>query len=313
MNSSIISKIRLSEKFEDDTDWSVQKKFAVFVLTHGRPEFCFSKTVTSLRRCGYTGRIVLIVDNEDKAKTEYETLFEQESVVVFNKQVVFSNTDSGDNKKEKKAIVYARNACFDIAEKLGIDTFVQMDDDYTTFLYKKAGTKNKFVAKAIKSLDRIMIATCDFLNCSPSISAVAFAQGGDFVGGENSSLAKFWQIKRKCMNSWFCKTSHRLSFVGRLNEDASCYIVNGFRGGVFFQVPQISLNQVQTQAAPGGMTDAYLASGTYVKTMHSVMQAPSCVLVSRMGPISPRIHHRVLWDNTAPKIIPDNFSDEKKD
>ena len=35
-----------------------------------------------------------------------------------------------------KTIVYARNASFEIAKKLGIKNFIQLDDDYNTFQLK---------------------------------------------------------------------------------------------------------------------------------------------------------------------------------
>ena len=38
-------------------------KFAAFILTHGRADDVL--TYDTLRRCGYTGKIYLLVDNED--------------------------------------------------------------------------------------------------------------------------------------------------------------------------------------------------------------------------------------------------------
>jgi hypothetical protein len=61
-----------------------------------------------------------------------------------------------------------------------------------------------------------------------------------------------------------------------------------------------------TQSSAGGMTELYLDGGTYIKTFYSVMYAPSCVKIGMMGdPRSPhyRIHHKINWLNTAPKIL----------
>ena len=46
------------------------KDFAVFILTHGRPDNL--KTLTTLKKCGYTGEIYFIVDNEDKTIEQYQ-------------------------------------------------------------------------------------------------------------------------------------------------------------------------------------------------------------------------------------------------
>ena len=60
-------------------------KFAVFILTYGRPEKV--KTIDSLRKGGYTGKIYLICSTDDKELERYQKL--HENVIVFNKQDSF--------------------------------------------------------------------------------------------------------------------------------------------------------------------------------------------------------------------------------
>ena len=84
------------------------------------------------------------------------------------------------------------------------------------------------------------------------------------------------------------------------------YTTLGRRGELFFTVIQAQLNQLQTQTNAGGMSEMYAASGTYVKSFYSVMYAPSCVSLGTLGdPRSPhyRIHHKINWHATAPKIL----------
>ena len=96
--------------------------FAAFILSHGRPDKVF--TYKSLIRQGYTGKIFIVVDNEDSKVDQYIENFNKENVIIFNKEKISKNFDSFDNFKNKKAIVYARNACFDIAEKNKIEYFL---------------------------------------------------------------------------------------------------------------------------------------------------------------------------------------------
>ena len=56
--------------------------FAIFILTHGRPDNV--RTIASLRSHGYTGKIVLVIDNEDQSRANYEAL--GVDVVVFDKE-----------------------------------------------------------------------------------------------------------------------------------------------------------------------------------------------------------------------------------
>jgi len=96
--------------------------YAVFILTHGRPDKVM--TYRTLRRSGYTGKIYLICDDEDKTLSKYQEKYKDE-VVVFSKKDYEKKFDIMDNFKGNKVIVYARNACYDIARSLGLDHFFE--------------------------------------------------------------------------------------------------------------------------------------------------------------------------------------------
>lgn len=70
--------------------------FAVFILTHGRAKQ--QKTVKTLKRCGYTGRLYLIVDDEDKELDEYIRLYGSD-VITFSKREIEPCFDTMTNKK----------------------------------------------------------------------------------------------------------------------------------------------------------------------------------------------------------------------
>lgn len=276
----------------------MRNDFVAFILTHGRAESVI--TDKSLRKHGYTGPIIYVVDNEDKKMAEYKAKYGND-VVVFNKFEVSKTFDEADNFNDRRAIVYARNACFDIAKKLGYKYFIELDDDYTefSFVYDKNW---KFKQRAIKHLDKVFEAMVCFLENTNSIT-VAMAQRGDFIGGKLNQIILGEVFKRKAMNSFVCSIDKSFQFVGRINEDVNTYTSLGSRGKVFFQIPYVALNQKQTQSNKGGMTDIYLDKGTYVKSFYSVMMMPSSVKIAMMGSVSKRIHHSINWNNTVPKII----------
>jgi hypothetical protein len=105
------------------------------------------------------------------------------------------------------------------------------------------------------------------------------------------------------MNSFFCSTDKPFKFFSRLNEDVNTYITLGNRGHLFFTINQVMLSQVQTQGSSGGMTEAYLDYGTYVKSFYSVMYMPSSVKVKMMNTTHKRLHHSVTWKHTTPCIL----------
>jgi len=273
--------------------------FAAFILTHGRPSNV--RTVETLRRHGYSGRIVLIVDSEDKCLDEYRA--GHDDVVVFDKPAEAQRTDRGDNKAKLNTVLFARNACFEIARNLGIDYFIQLDDDYTRFEYRWRGL-NDYWATKIYSLDAVFEAMVEFLTKTDAL-AVCMTQGGDFLGGRDGTNAncKGIRLLRKAMNSFVCDARRPINFLGRLNDDVNTYVVRGAQGRLMFSTTQVSLVQAQTQRQEGGLTEAYLESGTYVKSFYTVMMQPSSVKISAMGDTAMRIHHSVRWAHTVPMIL----------
>lgn len=280
----------------------MDERFAVFILTHGRPDRVL--THATLRRQGYTGEVYLIVDDEDDTLAEYQRQY-GERVLVFDKRAVAAAIDEGDNFSDRRAIVYARNACFDIAKNLGLAYFLQLDDDYYEFQYK-INTHHDYPSghQTIKTgLDGVIRAFLEYYRDIP-VASIAMAQGGDFFGGADG----FGRPKRKCMNSFFCSVDRPFDFVGRINEDVTTYTSAQRRGQVFLTLPFVMLNQLATQANPGGMTELYVDGGTYVKAFYSVMYAPSCVTIGMMGRSHRRLHHSVTWDSAAPRILREELS-----
>ena len=79
------------------------KDFAVFILTHGRPDNV--KTLSTLKKCGYTGKIYFIVDNEDKTIEQYQNNYGIENVKDFEEDACGGKTFETmrkENKKEEK-------------------------------------------------------------------------------------------------------------------------------------------------------------------------------------------------------------------
>lgn len=286
----------------------MRNDFVALILTHGRPDRVH--TYFALRNSGYTGRILIVIDNEDKTADEYRKRY-GDDVVVFDKQAVAQTFDEGDNFQDRRAIIYARNASFDIAKDNGYRYFIQLDDDYTGFYYR-FDEDGFYGNKKINNLDWLFSSLADYLSATP-FASVAISQGGDHIGGANSSNLKAIKTKRKAMNSFVCDTEKPFKFVGRINEDVNTYTCEQRKGLLFltFMAPQ--LIQKTTQSNAGGMTDLYIDSGTYVKTFYSVMYAPSCVKVSDLS--SPqnghaghaRIHHKVSWANAAPLILSQDY------
>lgn len=280
----------------------MRDNFAVFILTHGRPDNVI--TLRTLQKGNYTGRWYLVVDNEDSTVDEYRERYGDEHVIMFDKLAMSKRFDTADTFNDRRTIVYARNACFDIAEELGLDYFLELDDDYKEFSYR---FKEGKVLRAVpcRQLDKLFELMLDFLDKSDALT-VAFAQAGDFIGGAEGGNYKK-RVLRKAMNTFFCKTDKRFWFVGRVNEDVNTYTLLGNRGELIMTVTDINVVQTVTQTNKGGMTDVYLNSGTYLKSFYSVIFSPQCVKISSMGDTHRRVHHKVNWNYCAPKVLNEKY------
>ena len=99
--------------------------FCAFILTHGRPDRVH--TYTTLQRAGYTGKVFIVIDDEDKTADQYRATFGNK-VLQFSKEEISTRFDEGDNFEDRRTITYARNACFELARAVGCRYFIELHD-----------------------------------------------------------------------------------------------------------------------------------------------------------------------------------------
>lgn len=281
-----------------------KKDFVVFILTHGRVDNQY--TYRSLCEQGYTGRCVFVLDNEDGQVDEYKRRYGADNCYVFDKLAMSKRIDEVF-RGDRRVIVYARNACFDAARDLGYKYFIELDDDYTSFVWR-FDAECAYTPKTpkIKNLDVVFESMLRYYINTP-LTSIAMAQGGDFIGGSSNQMLRSIGTKRKAMNSFICSVDRPFEFKGRINEDVNAYTQLTSVGKIFLTIVQCNLQQKITQSNGGGMTDVYRDSGTYVKSFSSVIVFPSGVKVTLLNSHHKRIHHNVYWEHTAPKILQEKW------
>lgn len=280
--------------------------FAILFLTHGRAAtMC---TVETVKRCGYTGNWFIVIDDEDDQEELYRKRFGEERVIKFCKKEVDSWTDRGDNREyDKRAILWARNASFDIARKLGLTYFMMLEDDQADMQIRLTDLqRNVLSSKGIRHLNAWINIAINFLE-DMKAETICFGQGGDTIGGINSRAVRDL-LKLKTMNSFICRADTPIVFKGRFNEDATHYTQGWMRGQRQFSIMALQVQQKETASIAGGMTETYKENGTYAKTVMSIMYCPSAVRCSFLhGLKTARVHHNIIWNNCVPKIIQQDF------
>lgn len=272
-------------------------KSATFIFSYKRANKVFTHDV--LKNTNYKGDIYIVISEDDPTISEYFDKFKK-NVIVFSKEKARNITDLCDNWENRKLVVFARNYIFKIAEQMGLDCFCVLDDDYDRFSFRRC-FGDKLKGFKVQNSGVIIEKCLKYLMNTDTLDCFAWCQDGDFIGGAGG----FENIggKRKIMNAYFFKTNRPIRFKGSINEDLNASVYEGQRGKVFFTINDVSIHQMMTQTNSGGLTDAYLDSGTYIKSFYSVIVAPNCVKVSAMGSKDLRIHHKVSWNKACPKII----------
>lgn len=275
--------------------------YCVFIPTHKRADNV--ETYRTLREGGYDGLIYLVVDDQDPDLELYKKKYKKQ-VLVFSKDEIAQRTDVADNFQDRKGVIFARNKIPELAKEVGVKYYLVLDDDYNRFSYRRCYGDVLRIFKCLQ-LGDIILACFDFLEKADLVDCFCFAQEGDFIGGAGSFEAIGG--KRKIMNSFFCKTDKPFEWKGRINEDVVTNLYNGQRGKLFFTINDLSLKQQITQANKGGLTEMYLDIGTYIKSFYSVIISPNCCKVNTIGNNDLRIHHKIHWNLSCPKLIREKY------
>jgi hypothetical protein len=280
----------------------METNFCLFIISNGRPNDII--TLKTLNKAGSKLPYFIIIDNEDKTELQYYKNF-GDKVLKFNKKEYSLKVDNYDNTGNLRTTTHARNACFDFAKDLGFKYFLVLDDDYTSFKFRLNNNLEHPIScpNMDKGIDKVFLSTLDYY-INSNFTSICYSQGGDWFGGETNFNKK---PKRKAMNSFFCSIERRFWFVSRLNEDVNTYMALGHQGKIFMTIPFIQLDQMQTQTNKGGMSEAYLNSGTYTKSFYTVMCRPDCTKVNKMGRTNKRFHHLTDWSKAVPVIIDEKY------
>lgn len=141
------------------------ESFAIFILTHGRPHNI--STLNALKNANCTARIYFIIDNEDDQADEYIKTYGKENVIQFNKTEYAKEVDTADLIQDNRCILFARNYSWEIAKDLGLEYFLQLDDDYTDFQYRYISEDGKkLLITSCRQFDRLCDLMIDFLKVS---------------------------------------------------------------------------------------------------------------------------------------------------
>ena len=269
--------------------------FAVMICSHGRAETM--TTYDMLRKQGYTGRIIVVIDDVDDQKELYEARYE--CVEVFSKDD-YSGTFDEVVIGNKSSVTFARMACFDIAANYGLSYFVELDDDLTAINYRYI-KGDQLCGYTVKNLDEIFDSMISLFD-NKNVMAVSFSKGSEFIGGVKASGMKN-AFTRTCHSIFMMKAERKVKFISTLYEDMSTALHYGRIGKLFLGINPFQYVPKETGYGnvDGGASEMYKKFDDYSRCCGVVVTNPDCIKIRRKSDGS--FGFNTKWDAVGAMIL----------
>ena len=242
--------------------------FAVYITTHERAEE--QLTLDTLRRQGYTGKIFLVVDNEDPQLSQYKDRF-KDMVVTFDKRKAMEKSDTMFNKRDRPSPLFARNWVLKEARKGQYCQGLIIDDDIKSMDYRYED-HGKLRGQKVTVLDKVFESLMDFMNES-GVNSVGFAVADHFFGGLNSDIVMN-RITPRLYNDYFFNEKSDFEFVGFHTEDLVSCEINENTGTPLWTICDICLSSPPVGTSEGGMAATYDSKWQWANAFLPLMARP---------------------------------------
>lgn len=266
--------------------------YAVFICTHGRP---YTQTTWKvLRDCGYTGDIILMIDDEDDSGKDYLDVVHQDDKLwlhVFSKKLYMLANDSGTDKPIRNTHLYAWNACENIARMDGYKYVIIVDDDLTGFRYRYEEDGHLKSQTITKNIDKLFEAYLEYME-STNISALSVADSRNYIGGKAKNGRNMNTLVLR-------KVSDTIIWKSEMYEEMITSLLAQQTGKFIFQ-PTFFQYETKNMAknVKGGMEEIYNSKSIFNRSAYAVMFHPSCISFDANN-----TGFRLKKDNAFPKLI----------
>lgn len=277
------------------------------ICTHGRPNA--QHTLKTLRASGYTGKVILIVDDEDDTVGELvqNNCGNNTEFMTFCKQNYIDKSDTGTNENQRKCILYAKNFCECLAQNIELDAFVIADDDILNFRFRYPEEGSLKSQKVLSTMDEVMDAYYKvMLDCDMVATGFGFTQF--YFSGSDSFSSDNIQKYRVPYNFVFRNAKHRVDWMSWFGEDIITAVYYGRVGQLWTALPYVQQEIVALASASGGMKDTYDGNSSARLAMQNVMYLPAELKAYNY---KGKYMASIKREASFPKIISSSFKKQK--
>lgn len=280
----------------------MENNFAIFICTHGRPDK--QLTLNTLRKCGYTGKIYLVLDDTDETIQKYIDLYGADNIFIFDKRSYIDLTDTFVSHEiaPTKCVVYARNAVEDIAHSMNLVCYAVVDDDIKEFRHRWINDNKLKSSTILYKMDDVITEYIRFL-LENNISYCSFGCVPNYFGGL-SVYDKQRTNARTCHNFIFKNCNFHQYWMASYVEDMTTPFVYGRTGQLWLAVLDVELVAPICGTTAGGMQDTYVSIPEFKRQTYALISSPSSIQI-RLRNNKWRIC--VSKDAVVPKILSFRF------
>lgn len=243
---------------------------AIFIISHERVERV--ETFDTLKKCGYTGDIFVVVDNEDSMLDAYQKRF-GDALLVFDKQFYINKTDTLENDKLRASPVYARVAVEDFAQQMKLDAFGMFDDDVKNLRYRWQDGDVIRSLTLTQNLDKVFDLYFNYIIDS-NIATTSFANVLLYVGGA-SGIEDRIAKNREMYQIHLRNSNFPYEWKSVVNDDAVTELSYHRQGYFLWSLPFIVFDSPKMNTLPGGMKKVYDSLSDFRRAFFATVALPS--------------------------------------
>lgn len=246
--------------------------YGVFVISHGRPDK--QHTLKTLRDCGYTRELYLVLDDEDDTYPLYHHNLEYcDDILQFKKQTYIDKTDTVTADKKRSSPVYARNCVEEYANDRNYDAYIIMDDDIQNLRYRWVEDGSVKSLSLTQNLDDVLDNYIAFM-LENDISATSFSNVMLYVGG-SSGVDNRIMNNREMYQIHMRNLKFPVEWKSIINNDTITELMYSRMGYHIWSLPFVIYDSPKMNTLPGGMKSVYDSLSEFNRAFMATVVMPS--------------------------------------
>ncbi len=273
-------------------------KYAVFILSHKRADRV--ETYESLRESGYTGDIILVIDDEDDQQFTYYQRFNKD-LVVFNKQRYIDTSDAVYPVEKRSSALYARNFIESVAKNRGYDGFIMIDDDMQSFRYRWVEADSVKSLRVGQFLDKVFEYYIQYMK-DAGIATTSFPFSMFYTSGVKDLEQRISNF-RHTYGVHIRNTDFPVEWKSVINQDTITELLTMQIGYIWWSIPFVVVDSLPMNRLSGGLKSVYDSISDFDKAFLAVITNPSGCKVAYSESTRSSMYIKENRQATYPMII----------